>query len=209
MKLGRYEFRRMDAAQRRRLLLLAASGAIALAFEFGLRAWDGHQRTDKELRATESRIALLRQSADLVDWEQRSAALAVRQEALREQLWRAPSEAQAQGLLRDWLQAQLKASGIDRGQLRLLPLQAARPASAASSAEMGLEAELQQALRVRAQISFDLQQGRLETLLDHIENGGQLAQVDSLSASRRTRRVELVVSLPVLVRDRQQAEAQR
>lgn len=193
----------------RRLWLLIGLGVVALSTELGLRAWEQQQKLEQELKTLRGRIQLLQASADPVDWVGLSKELSKLKQDLQDQLWQASSEAQAQAMLRDWLSSTLKAAGIQRPTLRLQPPQAAitasggKPGGESLSPVEATEASkqlLQQAIRVRALISFELQPGMLETVLQQVERGGQLASVDSLSVSKRTRRVEMGVSMPVIIR---------
>lgn len=189
----------------KRVLWLLAAGALTLAGELSLRAWDAHQKLAAELKTVRSRAQLLQNSADTVDWAQRNLALSAAHEALQGQLWHAPSEAQAQAMLRDWLSSVLKGDSLKRVTITLQPpLAAANSALApdleASAAQAGTGLRLaMQAIRVRAAVNFELVPGALESALQGIERGGQLASVDTLTASRRSRRVEMTVSLPVII----------
>ena len=111
----------------------------------------------------------------------------------RRRLWQSPSEAQAQARLRDWLASALRSAAVARPAVSLLPLQAAPAASGASAKQHA------PTLRVRATVNFDLAPNALENALVQIEAGGQLARIDSLSVSARSRRVEMTVSVPVLL----------
>ncbi|KQW42093.1 MULTISPECIES: hypothetical protein [unclassified Roseateles] len=193
--------------QNRTLWLLIGLGLLAAGGELGMRAWEYQQKLDRELAAQRKRVQALQISADRVDWVQLSDQLGTAQQTLQKQLWHAPSEAQAQAMLRDWLSSMLKEADIARPTLRLQPVQPATPAQAASASEpaetttpSGLGARLaREAVRARAQISFELAPGTLETVLQRIERGGQLASVDALSVSKRSRRVEMSVSIPVII----------
>lgn len=195
----------------RRLWLLIGLGTAALLTELGLRAWEQQQKLDRELQTLRGRIQLLQASADRVDWASLSKELSQLQQDLQDQLWQAPSEAQAQAMLRDWLSSMLKTAGIQRPTLRLQPPQAAiaapgskpggeTPSPAPAETAGASRQLLQQATRVRAQISFELQPGTLEAVLQQVERGGQLASVDSLTVSKRTRRVEMAISMPVIIK---------
>ncbi len=197
------------ASHNRRLWLLVGLGCSLLAGELAMRAWEMQMQMDRELKSLRGRIELLQASADPMDWAALSKQISQLQAALHEQLWHAPSEAQAQAMFRDWLSNTLKTAGIQRPSLRLQPPQPARqpritdPADAAAPAASSPgvnEQLLQQAIRVRAQLSFELQPGALETVLQSVERGGQLANVDNLAVSKRTRRVEMEVSMPVIIK---------
>ncbi|MGM9484151.1 hypothetical protein ACS5PN_23360 [Roseateles sp. NT4] len=195
------------SAQNRTLWLLVAVGLLAVAGELGMRAWEHQQKLDRDLVALRKRVQALQVSADRVDWVQLSGQLGTAQQSFQDQLWHAPSEAQAQAMLRDWLSSMLKDADIARPTLRLQPVQAAAPAQAASAGEPaenpnpnGLGARLaREAVRARAQISFELVPGSLETVLQRVERGGQLASVDALSVSKRSRRIEITISVPVII----------
>lgn len=193
--------------QNRALWLLVGIGLLAVATELGMRAWEYQQKLDRELSAQRKRVQALQISADRVDWARLSDQLGAAQQSFQDQLWHAPSEAQAQAMLRDWLSGMLKEADIARPTLRLQPVQAAVPAQAASAGEApdnananGLGARLaRESVRARAQISFELAPGALETVLQRIERGGQLASVDALSVSKRSRRIEMSISIPVII----------
>ncbi len=193
--------------QSRTLWLLIGIGLLAVVGELGMRAWEHQQKLDRELTALRKRVQALQISADRVDWARLSDQLGTAQQAFQEQLWHAPSEAQAQAMLRDWLSSLLKDADIARPTLRLQPVQPAAPAQAASAGEpsdapspTGLGARLaREAVRARAQISFELTPGSLETVLQRVERGGQLASVDALAVSKRSRRVEMSISMPVII----------
>lgn len=194
--------------QSRTLWLLIGIGLLAVTVELGMRAWEHQQKLDRELTTLRKRVQALQISADRVDWTRLGDQLGTAQQAFQEQLWHAPSEAQAQAMLRDWLSSLLKDADIARPTLRLQPVQAAAPARAASASESpdatnpaGLGARLaREAVRARAQISFELAPGSLETVLQRIERGGQLASVDALSVSKRSRRIEMSISMPVIIK---------
>ncbi|WP_269631615.1 hypothetical protein [Pelomonas sp. BJYL3] len=191
----------------KRVLWLLAAGALTVAGELSLRAWDAHQKLAAELKTVRGRVQLLQSSADKIDWAQRTQALGAAHEALQGQLWHAPSEAQGQAMLRDWLSSVLKDESLKRVSIALQPPVAAAASALnpdkdkdASPAQAGKGLRLaMQAIRVRATVTFELAPGAMETALQRIERGGQLASVDTLTASRRSRRVELTVSLPVIV----------
>jgi hypothetical protein len=191
----------------RTLWLLIGIGLLVVAVELGTRAWEYQQKLDKQLVALRKRVQVLQTSADRVDWLKLTDQLITAQQAFQDQLWHAPSEAQAQAMLRDWLSGMLKDAQIARPTLRLQPVQAARPdaaasanASVAAAGPAGLGARLaRDAVRARAQVSFDLAPGALEAVLQRVEHGGQLASVDALSVSKRSRRVEMTVSVPVII----------
>ena len=193
--------------QNRTLWLLIGIGLLAVAGELGTRAWEYQQKLDRELGAQRKRVQALQIAADRVDWTRLSDQLGAAQQSLQDQLWHAPSEAQAQAMLRDWLSGMLKEADIARPTLRLQPVQAAAPAQAASAGDApenanatGLGARLaRESVRARAQISFELAPGALETVLQRVERGGQLASVDALSVSKRSRRIEMSISIPVII----------
>lgn len=191
----------------RRLWILLVCGVLAIGFELATRAWEHQAKLDQQLTSLRKRIQLLHASADRVDWPRLSDELAAAQQSLQSQLWHAPSEAQAQAMLRDWLSTNLRAVGIAQPTLRLQPIQAGAPAASASApgddaaaSSSGRGAELaRKAVRTRAQIAFQLEPGTLENVLERIEQGGQLASVDALTVSKRSRRVEMTVSVPVII----------
>lgn len=193
--------------QSRILWLLIGIGLLAVVGELGMRAWEHQQKLDRELTALRKRVQALQISADRVDWVQLGDQLGAAQTAFQDQLWHAPSEAQAQAMLRDWLSSLLKDADVVRPTLRLQPVQAAAPAKAASAGESpeagnpaGLGARLaREAVRARAQISFELTPGALEAVLQRVERGGQLSNVDALSVSKRSRRIEMSISMPVII----------
>lgn len=184
----RFQALRLD----RRIGWLLAAGLALLAVEAGLRAWEQHQKSVAELRDVRSRIAALAASSDQVDWARRTAAVDSAKRALAAQLWHSPSEAQAQARLRDWLSAALRSAGVQRPTLTLLP-------AVASTAAAPGAAGTSRMLRVRASVIFELGPGAAERALHQIEGGGQLARVDNLTMSTRSRRVEMLVSVPVLL----------
>lgn len=195
-------------ATNRTLWLLIGVGLLVVIAELGTRAWEYQQKLDRQMAAARKRVEVLQTSADRVDWTKLGDQLSAAQQAFQGQLWHAPSEAQAQAMLRDWLSGMLKDAQIPRPSLRLQPVQPAstEPPSATREPDgvapppPGLGARLaREAVRARAQISFDLAPGTLETVLQRIERGGQLASVDALSVSKRSRRVEMSVSIPVII----------
>lgn len=176
----------------RRLLGLVGIAALIVLGELTLRAWDAHQQLESELQKVRGRAALLASSSDQIDWAARTQLAEAERSALQARLWQSPSEAQAQARLRDWLASALRSAAVARPAVNLLPLQAAAVASGASDGALP-------ALRVRATVNFDLAPNALENALVQIEAGGQLARIDSLSVAARNRRVEMAVSVPVLL----------
>lgn len=190
----------------RRLLWLLGLALCVVAGEVGLRAWEIHQKLSTELASVRSRAQLLRSSADQVDWPQQTKALEAMRAELLSKLWHAPSEAQAQARMRDWVGSALRSSGLNRFTVNLLPpISPSRLVEAAAgpgspTAEIKLAGtSSERALRVRASASFELAPGTLENALLALERSGQLANVDNISVSRRSRRVELALSVPVIV----------
>jgi hypothetical protein len=182
----------------RRLWWLVAAALAVVALEGALRGWEQHQQTVTELREVRNRIAALAASSDQVDWAGRTAAVEAARKALAAQLWHSPSEAQAQARLRDWLTAALRTAGVQRPTLSLLPAQTL-PAPTGAPAGGAAASNAPRVLRVRASVVFELGPNALERALHQIEGGGQLARVDNLIASTRSRRVEMQVSVPVLL----------
>lgn len=177
---------------KRMLWLIAMAGALVLG-ELSMRAWEAHQTLESELGKVRSRAAVLATSSDQIDWADRTRKADTQRLELQTRLWQTPSEAQAQARLRDWLMSALRTAAVARPTVNLLPLQAAPVAS-------GISAGTPVALRVRATVNFDLAPNALENALLQIEAGGQLARIDSLSVAARNRRVEMTVSVPVLLR---------
>ena len=193
----------------RRLLVLLCIAALVVLAELGLRGWDAQRALDTELQQVRSRAAMLAAGTDVQDWAALTRSAETERAALQARLWQSPTEAQAQARLRDWLTLALRSAAVVRPAVNLLPLQVAAVASspsggasananASASASAGTNAL--PALRVRASINFDLTPQVLENALLQIEAGGQLARIDSLSVSARTRRVEMTVSVPVLLK---------
>ena len=176
----------------RRLLMLAGVAALLILGELGLRAFEAHQQLENELRKTRGRAEVLAAGSDQIDWAARTQAAEDERNELQGRLWQSPSEAQAQARLRDWLASALRSAAVARPAVSLLPLQAAPAASGTSEGA-------RTTLRVRATVNFDLAANALENALVQIEAGGQLARIDSLSVSARSRRVEMTVSVPVLL----------
>lgn len=177
----------------RRLLWLLGSAALMVAGELALRGWEAHQQLTSELKSVRSRAQLLRDSADQVDWNAQTRTLQAIREDLLGKLWHAPSEAQAQARLRDWVGETLRSAGLSRFTVNLLPPQAVANGASAPAGSP------QNALRVRATVTFELSPGSLEQALQGLERGGQLANIDNITASRRSRRVELALSVPVVI----------
>lgn len=188
-----------------RLWWILGAGVALVAGELMLRAWEQHQQLQNTLSGVRRNIHGLQRSSDAVDWAARTAELRAQYETLQSRLWTAPSEAQAQAMLRDWLGGVLKAAGIQRPTLRLQPVSSPSVATA-TDRDAGADRPQPQrtpsgrTVRVQAQIGFELAPGALESVLHHVERGGQLASVDRLSVSRRSRRVDMTVSIPVIVR---------
>lgn len=188
----------------RRLRWLLLAGLAVAAGELSLRVWEAQKALDRELSSVRNRIQLLQTSADQINWTQRGQELKSAHEQLQSQLWHAPSEAQAQAMLRDWLSANLKTPELKKFTISLQPVQVAKSGKADASTEVQLSPGsgkllASQAVRVRAAVSFELAPGTLEAALRQIEQGGQLASIDTLTASKRSRRVEMNVSLPVII----------
>ncbi len=175
----------------RRLLWLAGMAALLILGELGLRAWEAQQVLQIELQKVRSRAAVLAAGSDQIDWDARTKAAETQRNELQARLWQSPSEAQAQARLRDWLTAALRSAAVPRPVVNLLPPQAGSASSAASSEPPPI--------RVRASLNFDLAPNALENALVQIEAGGQLARIDSLTVAARNRRVEMTVSVPVLL----------
>lgn len=205
MSIGAWLKRLRPVAIDRRLWWILGVGAALVAAELTLRAWEQHQQLRNTLAGVRRNIQALQKSTDAVDWAARTDELRTLYATLESRLWMAPSEAQAQAMLRDWLGSTLKSAGVQRPTLRLQPV-VATPAESAPDREDDAVARAQaqrlpgRAVRVRAQVGFELAPGTLELVLRHVERGGQLASVDSLSVSRRSRRVDMTVSIPVVVR---------
>ena len=176
-----------------RLLWLLGAAALTIGGELALRGWEAHQDLQAELNKVRSRAAVLAAGSDQVDWAARTQAALAERDTLQARLWQAPSEAQAQARLRDWLANALQSAAVARPAVSLLPPQAPVAASAAGEASPPT-------LRVRASVAFDLASNALENALLQIEAGGQLARIDSLSIVVSSRRVEMTVSVPVLLR---------
>lgn len=174
----------------RRARWLIAIAAVLACIELLVPAWDAHRKVEAELDAVRKRAQLLAATDDGVDWAARTRDAERQRALLQSRLWQAPSQAQAEARLRDWLTGALGSAAVAKPSVTLLPVQSAA-ASAAGMAAL---------LRVRASVAFDLAPNALERALVQIEAGGQLARVDSLSASVRTRRVEMTVSVPVQLR---------
>ncbi|MDE2367958.1 MAG: hypothetical protein KGN16_03220 [Burkholderiales bacterium] len=175
----------------RRLLVLIAVAALIIAGELAARGWDAHQRLDAEVAQVRARAALLAASSDHDNWAARTHQAAAQRDALRARLWQSPTEAQAQARLRDWLTNAIRSAGAAHATVTLLPLQSEPAASGVDALP---------ALRARATVNFDLAPNALENALVQIEGGGQLARVDNIDVQGRSRRVEMVVSVPVLLR---------
>jgi hypothetical protein len=175
----------------RRMLWLAGMAALLILGELGLRAWEAQQQLETELQKVRGRAAVLAAGSDQIDWSARTKAAETQRNELQARLWQSPSEAQAQARLRDWLTAALRSAAVARPAVNLLPPQAG-PASSVAGSEP-------QPIRVRASLNFDLAPNTLENALVQIEAGGQLARIDSLTIAARNRRVEMTVSVPVLL----------
>ncbi|GMV44661.1 MAG: hypothetical protein AMXMBFR66_00590 [Pseudomonadota bacterium] len=176
----------------RRLAALIGLALAVLLADLALRGWDAQQALDKELRGVRSRAAVLAAGDAGIDWNARIREAERERDALHARLWQSPSQAQAQARLRDWLGNALRSAAVTHPAVTLLPQPgAAGPAGAASGALP--------VVRVRATVAFDLVAGALENALAQIEGGGQLARVDTLAASMATRRVEMTVSVPVMI----------
>jgi hypothetical protein len=175
----------------RRLLWLAGMAALLILGELGLRAWEAQQQLQTELKKVRGRAAVLAAGSDQIDWSARTKAAEAQRNELQARLWQSPSEAQAQARLRDWLTAALRSAAVPRPVVNLLPPQAGSASSAAGSEPPPI--------RVRASLNFDLAPNALENALVQIEAGGQLASIDSLTVAARNRRVEMTVSVPVLL----------
>jgi hypothetical protein len=175
----------------RRLLWLAGMAALLILGELGLRAWEAQQQLDTELQKVRGRAAVLAAGSDQIDWGARTKAAETQRNELQARLWQSPSEAQAQARLRDWLTAALRSAAVPRPAVNLLPPQAGSASPAASGEPLPF--------RVRASLNFDLAPSALENALVQIEAGGQLARIDSLTVAARNRRVEITVSVPVLL----------
>jgi len=180
------QFLRFD----RRLLWLVGIAALLVLGELALRAWEAHQKLEAELRTLRGRTEVLAASSDQIDWAARTLQAETERGRLQSRLWQSPSEAQAQARLRDWLGSALRSAAVAKPVVELMPPQAAASAAGESFP----------ALRVRAALNFELAPNALENVLVQIEDGGQLARVDTLSASARNRRVEMTVSVPVWLR---------
>ncbi len=175
---------------RRARWLIAIAAALA-CIELLLPAWEAHQKVETELDAVRKRAQLLAATNDGIDWAALTGDAERQRALLQSRLWQAPSQAQAEARLRDWLTGALSNAAVAKPSVTLLPVQGAVAASAPDKSAL---------LRVRASVGFDLTPKSLENALVQIEAGGQLARVDSLSASVRTRRVEMTVSVPVRLR---------
>jgi hypothetical protein len=175
----------------RRLLWLAGMAALLILGELGLRAWETQQQLETELQKVRGRAAVLAAGSDQIDWSARTKAAETQRNELQARLWQSPSEAQARARLCGWPIEALRNSAVARPAVNLLPPQAG-PASSGASSEP-------QPIRVRASLNFDLAPNTLENALVQIEAGGQLARIDSLTVAARNRRVEMTVSVPVLL----------
>lgn len=175
----------------RRARWLIAIAAVLASIELLLPAWDAHRKTEAELATVRKQVQLLAAADDGIDWVVQTRDSERQRAQLQSRLWQAPSQAQAEARLRDWLTNALSNAAVAKPSVSLLPVQSAAAASAAGTPAL---------LRVRASVGFELAPKALENALVQIEAGGQLARVDTLSASVRTRRVEMTVSVPVQLR---------
>ncbi|MCC7461844.1 MAG: hypothetical protein IT480_05195 [Gammaproteobacteria bacterium] len=184
----------------RRLAWLVVLALLVVGAELALRAWDAQQRLGKELHGIRSRAAVLAASDDRIDWNASIRAAERQRDQLRARLWQSPTQAQAQARLRDWLGHALRSAAAAHPAVTLLPLSAAAAAApAAAEPSAGPASSAAPIVRVRATVAFDLVAGALENALVQIEGGGQLARVDSLGAATASRRVEMTVSVPVMI----------
>jgi hypothetical protein len=201
--------------QDRRLRGLVFVALCVILVDLGSRGWEQHQKIESELLRVRRSADALDAGIDGTNWLARARALQSEQTGLQARLWQVPSEAQAQARLRDWLDNALRSARVSRQAINLLPSvetspRADAPGSAqtlgsAPSADNRGSGALPQSLtprslRARATISFELAPSALENTLVQIEAGGQLASVDNLSISSRNKRVEMTVSVPVLLK---------
>jgi hypothetical protein len=184
----------------RRLLWLAVAALCVALGEFSLRAWEQQQKLETELQRLRRNADVLNASNDGTDWVGHARALESERAGLQARLWQVPSEAQAQARLRDWLYNALRSANVNRPAINLLPLLAAAVEPAPLRPEGTPAALVPRTLRARATVSFELTPSALENALVQIEAGGQLASVDNLSVSSRSRRIEMTVSVPVLLK---------
>jgi hypothetical protein len=192
-----------------RMWWLVAAAALLVLGELGLRAWEQHQKLDAELQRVRRNVAALNASNDGADWVGLTRSAEAARAQLRTRLWQVPSEAQAQARLRDWLSNALRSAGAVRPAINLMPTTPATVAptnatapsatTSATSAAVGLA---QNTLRARASVSFELAPSALENALVQIEAGGQLASIENITVSTRSRRIEMTVSVPVMLKDK-------
>jgi hypothetical protein len=188
---------------------LIGAAALLVLGELGLRAWELHQGVVAELQRVTRSAATLSAADDGVDWPGMTRSAEAARAQLRARLWQVPSEAQAQARLRDWLGNALRSAGVARPTINLLPTVAVTSGAAtapgaaitAGQPEPATAALAQRMLRARATVSFELAPSALENALLQIEAGGQLASVENVTASARSRRIEMTVSVPVLLKD--------
>ncbi|MEO5732844.1 MAG: hypothetical protein ABIN96_00030 [Rubrivivax sp.] len=198
-----------------RLLWLLGVVALIVLGEGALRAMAAHQSMLAELASARARATVLAGASASDDWAARTTAANQEAQALRERLWTAPSQAQAQARLADWLGRVLPDSAaggrpvIGLMASQLPPSQApgaigstvtggrfsvagpgVEPVSAVSDADI---------VRVRAGVTVVLLPGVLEKTLVAIEGGGQLARIDALTVSGQSRQLQMTVSVPVLL----------
>jgi hypothetical protein len=199
-----------------RLIWLIAAALLLVAAEFGVRGWELHQQLETDLKKVQRNAAALSAGSDGIDWAGRTRLAQRERTSLQARLWQVPSEAQAQARLRDWLTNALRSAGVNRPSINLLPavgvasgatsIGASPGAGAAPNAAEGgatASSSVQKILHTRATVGFDLAAGALENALLQIEAGGQLAQVENLSVSTRSRRVEMTVSVPVWLKGKE------
>ncbi len=198
-----------------RLLWLLGVVLLIVCGELALRAFAAHQSVLAELAAVRARTAVLAGASGSDDWGARTAAAVQQAQALRERLWTAPSQAQAQARLADWLARALPATAaggrpvINLMAPQLPPAQSMapnaagggrdRPFAAAAGAATAGAVDNADIVRVRAGVTVVLLPGALEKTLVAIEGGGQLARIDALTASGQSRQMQMTVSVPVLL----------
>jgi hypothetical protein len=189
------------------VLGLMAAGALLVVGELGLRGWEQHQKLDAELQRVRRSAAALNAGNDGADWPGLTRSAEAARTQLRTRLWQVPSEAQAQARLRDWLSNALRSAGVTRPAINLMPntpvaTAAVSARASTTSNEPAAAGPAPHTLRTRATVSFELAPSALENALMQIEAGGQLASVDNITVSTRSRRIEMTVSVPVLLKDK-------
>lgn len=191
-----------ELKQNRRLQIGAIAVAVLLCVEGGLAWRDRLAAKEQQLRQVGGELRTLRaQSRAEAALRQARDDMALSRMELESRLWTVSSEAVGQARLKDWLKTIATNAKVIGPNLALAaakpreeeaPTEGTDTAGAGTGTEPGGEKKAR-LYEMRATLSLPFSPEILEHVLADIEGGAALASVESLTVSRRDRRIELTV----------------